>query len=533
MVLSPAYGTDWYVKAGSEGTGTKDSPFSDLWKALDKALRGDVVHVAQGTYNGKGGSGHFTVKIPNLTLVGGYREDFAERNPFKYLTILERAKDFRGDWTGLPEGIIAGDADHGGLIVDGFVLNGESRNAYDATGDINLTKSYKGVAFQTSSPNVKVRNCIILNPLGDGVYSAWVGEDNEISNSFILNTFYNAIATRSAQPGSVVRLKNNTVAFCWYYPTKGGGMSVFVGRQGTTVMENNIFAFNQTEGDEAGFGVSNTFGNFDTVMKNNLFFQCQGGYYKYMDADKASLIAWKAEDLKDLNADGEPYMLSESGGNTDQDPKFAPDKDYFEKFSNYVSSKPGKLNMELLNQWRSSVGLPLQAEPSSKRKNYGMAYPLSAVVPNLVSAVKDRGVQTAGPFATYSSGAAAAPAKDYAESNFDSFKKGTAEVKTLAGKPVSLKAGLGQKATSWLLKDAAREQYDCVKLLLPGEADTTRKFIYGYLLKGSAPAKEWDKLFARRDNYNKTGISVQGTVWYLGSESYDYPVGIIIDTVAR
>lgn len=524
---------DWYVKAGSDGKGTKEAPFVDIWKALDKAVRGDVIHVTQGTYNGKGGSGHYTIKIPDLTLVGGYNDDFSDRNPFRYMSIIERARDYKGDWTGLPSqgGFIAGSGDHSGLTVDGFVLNGESRNTYDAGGDINMKDSYPGVGIEANSPNIRIRNCIVINPMGDGIYCAWGGEENEVTNCFVLNTFYNAIATRSAQPGSVVKIRNNTVSFCWYYPSRGGGMSVFVGRQGATILENNIFACNQTEGEEAGYGVSNTFGNTDTEMKDNLFFLCQGGYYKYMDADKRNLIAWKAADLKDLNEDPEPYMLYESGGNTDQDPKFSPDKEFFEKFSNFVASQPGKLNMDSMNQWRAGVGLPLQAEPGSKRKNFGMAYPLSAVVPNLVSKVKDRGVQVDGPFQAYAS-SAGAESREYEAVEFDAFKKG-ADVKSLAGKPVTLKAGMGQKGTTWLLKDAPREKYDCVKLLLPGESDTTMKVIYGYLLKGSAGAKSWDKLFPKRADYNKKGVTVKGTVWYAGSDSYNYPVGIIIDDVVK
>ena len=546
LICTAARGADWYVKAGADGDGTKISPFGDPWKALEKAVRGDVIHVAQGGYNGKGGSGHFVIKVPNLTLVGGYNADFSARDPFKNLTILERAKDFRGDWTGLPEGIIAGDqhADHGGLIVDGFVLNGESRNVYGPEGDINIAKSYKGVAFLANKSNIKIRNSIIINPLGDGVYCAWSGKDNEIANTFIVNTFYNAVATRSAQPDSEVRITNCTIAFCWFYPSKGGGMSVFVGRQGKTIMENNVFAFNQTEGDEAGFGVSNTFGNSETTLVNNLFFQCQGGYYKYMDGNKQSLIVWKPADLKDLNKDGEPFMLAAAGGNSDEDPKMAPDKAYFEKFSNFVASRPGKLNMDAMNQWRRSVGLPLQAEPGSKRKNYGMAYPLASVVPNLASKVKDRGVRIDGPFKAYGGGGRAAakegPAavpgsapKDYAEVAFEAFKKGAEGVKQLSGKPVTFKAGLGMTATSWLLKAAPREDYACVRLLAPGETDATRRYVFGYLLKGSAADKDWAKFLKKRDALNKEGVIVKGTAFYVGSDTYEYPVGIIIDEVEK
>jgi hypothetical protein len=533
---------DWYVRAGSDGEGTKESPAGDLWRPLEKALRGDVIHVSAGTYNSKGGSGHFVVRVPGLTLAGGYSADFAERNPFKHLTILERSRDFRGDWTGLPEGIIAGKGgDHTGLVVDGFVLNGESRNAYkEPGGDINITKSYKGMAFEASSPDLKVRNCIIVNPLGDGIYVAWQGKGNEVTNTFVVNAFYNGIATRSAQPGSVVRIKNCSIVFGWFYPSKGGAMSVFVGRQGKTILEGNVFAFNQTEGSEAGYGVGNTFGNDETVLKDNLFFQCQGGYYKYMDANKQSLLVWKPEELKALNKDPEAYVLAGASGNSDEDPKMSPDKGFFEKFSNFVASTPGKLNMTMMNEWRRSVGLPLQAEPGSARKNYGMAYPLAAVVPGLVSRVPGRGVQVTGPFESYRSetgGAVAgeapsALAKDYSPVAFADLKKGAGGVKSLAGKAVTLKVSLGSKDTAYLLKDAPRDSYDVYKLLAPGASEPTRDYAYGYFLRGSAPAKEWERLLKKKDQY-KDGVVVKGTAWYLGTDTYSYPVGIVVDDVAK
>ncbi|MDQ7779185.1 MAG: right-handed parallel beta-helix repeat-containing protein, partial [Planctomycetota bacterium] len=462
------FGEDIYVKAGADGAGTKDAPLGLLWKALDKARRGDVIHVTQGTYNSQGGSGAFLMKVPDLTLAGGYNDDFSDRNPFKYMTILERAKDYKGDSTGLPEGIIAGKQgdDHSGLIVDGFVLNSQSRNSYFEDGKINAKDSWNGQLFQANSPNIHIRNCILLNPYGDGIYSTWQGEDNEISNTFIVNTFYNAIATRSAQEGSVIKIKNCTIAFVWFQPSKGGGMCVFVGRLGKTIMEDNIFAFAQTEGGESGFAVSNTFGNDETVMKNNIFFQCQGGYYKYMTEDKQSLVAWKPTDLADINKDCESYVLSEAEGNVESDPKLKPEKDYFEKFSNFVASEPGKLNMDFLNEWRRSVGLPLQAEPGSPRKNWGMAYPLSSVVDCLGNSETGKGVITKGPFAQYQSKAAATAAKEYAEVAFDIFKKDAEGMKSLAAKPVQFKAGIGPDDRTFLLKDVTGDNYACVKLLM-------------------------------------------------------------------
>lgn len=531
LVLSSGlWSADIYVKAGAAGDGSKSAPYGELWQALSKCLRSDVIHVAAGTYNGKGGSGAFIVKVPYLTLVGGYNGDFSQRNPFKFLTILERAADYRGDWTGLPEGIIEGKhrTDHGNLTVDGFVLDSRTRNAYKTNGDINPRKSWKGTLFHAYSANIKIRNCFLLNPYGDGVYCTWTGKENEISNCFILNTFYTAVSTRSAQTGSVIVIKNNTLGFAWTQPGKGGGTSLFVGNNGQTMAENNIFLFNQA------FAVNNSFGNEDTVLKNNIFFQCQGGYYKFMDEDGQNLLLWKSGDMAKLNNDPESYMLLESGGNSDTNPRLKPDKDYFEKFSNFAAAQPGKLKMDLLNQWRRSVGLPLQAEPGSARKNWGMAYPLESVIPNLVSPLRGVGVNVNGPFTEYKSGAASAPAKNYKAVDFDTFKKGAPGVKKLEGLPVVFKAGLGDPKYTFLLESAPRSDYDCVMLLKPGEKVFTRKFVYGYLLKGSEAFKKWKQYLKKRDNYNAAGgIVIKGEAHYAGSDAYSYPVGVVIDSVSR
>ncbi len=47
--IQTGWAGDWYVKSGATGDGSApDKPMPMLWKALDKAVRGDVIHVAQG-----------------------------------------------------------------------------------------------------------------------------------------------------------------------------------------------------------------------------------------------------------------------------------------------------------------------------------------------------------------------------------------------------------------------------------------------------------------------------------------------------
>ncbi len=535
VMMSPLAAKDIYVRAGATGNGTKESPYGALWKALKKAQRGDVIHVAEGVYYGKGGCGHFVISVPHLTLVGGYSKDFSERNPFKYLTILERDKNYKGKLTGLGEGIIEGDErnDHSGLVIDGFVLNGETRNTYAKDkSKIIPAKSWRGALIKANGANIKIRNCILLNPYGKGIYIKWQGQDNEISNNFILNTFYAAISTRSAQANSRILIKNNTILFGWFQPGNGGSYGIFIGRQGQAVIENNVIGFLLTEGGEAGYGVSNTFGNDLTQLKNNLFYQCQGGFYVYTDEDGRTLVVWKKADLDDLNDDPESYMLDEAEGNVVENPKVKPDKWYFGKFTSFVASKPGKLNMDEMNQIRQMLGLPLQAQKASARKNWGMPYPVNKVVPNLVSSTQ-KGVIVNKTFEVYASKTEQNVPSSYNSVDFEDFSRDS-KGKSFSGEAVEFKAGIGASCSEYLLKDAPSTDYKCVKLLKPGESDFTRKYVFGYLLKGSEAYKKFMKYSKRKRTYNQRGgITIKGKAYYTGKPTYMYPVGIIIYEVNK
>ncbi|HOJ49545.1 MAG TPA: right-handed parallel beta-helix repeat-containing protein [Spirochaetota bacterium] len=533
IILTTAVFTkDIYVKAGSDGDGTKEKPFGYIWLALSKAERGDVIHVAQGTYNGKGGSGCFIIDKPGITLVGGYKDDFSERDPFKYFTILERAKDYKGDVTGLKDGIIDGSGDHSGFILDGFVLNSQTRNSYvKGNTKIEPKNSWPGALIQLNSANIKILNSILLNPYGEGIYVTWKGKDNRVENNFIINTFYNGISTRSAQPGSEILIKNNTIIFGWFQPGKGGAIGIFVGREGKTIIESNIIGYMQTEGGEAGNAVTNTFGNEDTVLKNNIFFQCQGGYYKYMDAQKKNLLVWKKEELKMLESEPEEFMLSEASGNSDEDPGIKPDPWYFDLFTRFVASEPGKLEMDKMNQIRSMLGLPLQAKAGSSRENWGMPYPLEKIVPNLVSKT-GKGVNISKSFEKYVSTSVAEENKEYEKVDFEVFEK--SKSKTLVGKNVEFNAGIGDKKTDYLLKDVTRDNYDCYMILAPGETNYTRKYVFGYFLRGSKAHKALEKYMKKISDINKSGgFTIKGTAFYIGKDTYPYPVGIIIDDIKK
>jgi len=536
LVLPGLMAKDLWVRAGSDGDGqSARSPAPFLWRVIDRAERGDVIHVAEGTYYGKGESGSFLIKTPHLTLAGGYSDDFSTRNPFLHPSILSRGPGFKGNGLGIPRAHISGDEhrDHSGLIVDGFILDSQSRNVYKPDGQINTVSSWEGPGIAVSSPNITLRNLLIINTFGPGLTGHFAGMENLIENCFIVNSFYAAISLVATRPDTQILIRNNTVSFNWFRVNMGGGHGIIVGNQGKITLESNVIAYIQTEDASYGHGVTNLRGNIDLSMKENTFFQCQTSYYRYMDDDNRNLMIYRSSELDDLNANPEDYMLLSASGNTDRDPVLKPEKNYFSRFSAFVGSQPGKLNMDQMNQLRRMLGINLRAGKSSPRENYGMAYPRTKVIPNLVSRISGIGARTDVHFLNYHSKSEKVVKKSFRAVDFDSFKRGSASAKSYQAEAISFKAGMGPSSHTFLLKQAPDNDYLCFKLLRQGQTDFTRDYIFGYILKGSSVHKMWLKLYKRRVNYNRSGITFKGQAYYTGDDSYTFPVGLVIESIER
>ncbi len=79
----PLNAKDIYVSLATgknKNAGTKDAPYKNLWKALNVAQTGDVIHVAEGNYPGRMKCGWFKMEKP-VSIFGGYSSDFTQRDP--------------------------------------------------------------------------------------------------------------------------------------------------------------------------------------------------------------------------------------------------------------------------------------------------------------------------------------------------------------------------------------------------------------------------------------------------------------------
>src|SRR3954454_567291 len=110
--------TDFFVAAGATaGDGTRQQPFHDPWLALRAAAPGDRIHIAAGTYTGRGERSSWVVDTPDLTVLGGYGPGFDTRSPWQTPTVLAARVDLRVQ---REASMLQGSSDIDGLVLDGL-----------------------------------------------------------------------------------------------------------------------------------------------------------------------------------------------------------------------------------------------------------------------------------------------------------------------------------------------------------------------------------------------------------------------------
>jgi hypothetical protein len=476
---------DVYVSAGRSGDGSKANPYGSIADALDMgAYAGDVIHVSEGVDYGKGGSGKWVIRVNNLTLVGGYSKDFAERDPWKHPTILARgmgdgavaeAKK-RGHDTkwGLdltftkasynPGGMIVGEGEYSGAVVDGFVIDGYTRNTYASNGDLKPDIGPIGTPLvDLMKPGCRVRNCVVVNSGGPGVRLLAGGEKDkpetwsEVSNTIIVNSLMEAIDFRSGTwdadrkpTEGYALIKDNTIAFVWSW--LGEGYGILVGRQTNLSVENNVIAF------ASDFGINNGFGNDKAKLLGNCFFNNNGGIYRFFDPNnKVTVVEDDPTKFKGNDAKRKYFLNSTSAGNYIQDPKLKPDPAFFDRFTNQIKSEGGgKVVWDEVNQWRSAMGLSLIGSTGTGAKNFAPIYEHEYTL-LWSDAVKAGARPDTARLAVYQSAAAGTVAKNYTRIKYE-------EMKSNLGKDVTVSFLIGNEETSgYYVEGVTKDTYVCYR----------------------------------------------------------------------
>lgn len=573
LLSAPAAGAEWFVKAGGAGDGqAADKPAGDLAAILALCRRGDLVKVAGGEYHGRGGSGEFCVSVPNLTICGGWNDAFTERKPFEHFTVLRRAPDAKGfNYTNTMGGIICTPPDaHGegkitscsGLIIDGFVIDGSTRNSYNNTNSLQAQGSWKeglikltsATAFSTA--NIKIRNCILFNAFNTAVEIKWMGDQNEVTNCLIFNNTIGAIDLRAMQaafkgpqavkdfPATQVAVRNNTLAFNWDHDKAAMGCGILLtGHDGKAVIENNVLAFLTGVTRAALHGLSPS-----DVVKGNVL---------WVTGDGEALV--KAQTTAAQTGGGRRDEEEEEGGgaapsanvadNVVADPGFDArvDKDWLTCFTGF-GVKFSKARPEELNPARAKHGLPPVEGPSvalpPTEQSYMKKYPandLAGLVKAFACDVAGKGFRADAPLETYASregpeplGALGGKSGEYREIQFADLEKGAANAPK-EGEKVKLKVNLRELANRWQGHHPAVQGLDYMHFEVgkPGVTGNTPFKMFAYAVRGSQAGNRYNEFGSSGARaQTKDGIWVRGMVFPTGNPANNQvPWVMIVDYV--
>jgi len=382
------------------GEGSIDNPYKELGYALGKAEPGDTLHVAEGYYPGEAGSAHWIVEVNGLTLLGGYSDDFTERDPFARMTLLAYDDSPENTTKRVPGAelqamkdsrsrLAAGLTD---IVIDGFTLDGGPRNSYlDEPGNPSLRTDKTPndpLLFVTLEAGTGIiRNCTLLNP---GVSPCIIAQGRpgtrfEIYNNLFVNSVQHHldVTCKSDKDGNRADfdVHHNTFLFSW--KTSSGGSGVYCRPYTNVNIHHNILAFGDDAAVQNSFyetrrdarGVPTTgLANEQVSMDYNLLYMWQRGLYGWvLKGQSGMLYTTRLGDLEDTS-------LASAEGNLVLDPQFQYEPEWMTRFVNRSEGAAGQVTMDLLNRLRELLGLPLVSSEGKNKYGYCCRYPLAEVM---------------------------------------------------------------------------------------------------------------------------------------------------------
>lgn len=238
-----ASGKIYYVciaTGSARGDGTKASPLKDIQKAIDNAVDGDVIRIAQGNYLGNLDRGWIEMTNKYVSFEGGWNDDFTERNPMKYVTKIQPSQAQVGT---IGRGLFLIESTdnraNGQIIIDGlcfdlgFLLtyapaNDDPRNGWPEgceTGRVMPVGNPPNPSIRLIGGKVAgkliIRNCVFTNASFYAIIMTNAGGDWEIYNNVFVGNLYASVeingglnqSTNAHQ--STVDFHHNTVLFSW------------------------------------------------------------------------------------------------------------------------------------------------------------------------------------------------------------------------------------------------------------------------------------------------------------------------------
>ena len=414
---------DIYVSLSSganKNAGTKEAPLKNLWKALEKAGAGDVIHVAEGKYPGKMKCGWVQMEKP-CSVIGGYSADFSQRDPLKFRTMLQPTNDqndkkgtamslFLIDFKNKPftgftivlDGLIFDDGFASSFhetkgkpegVETGMWLEGPAMNkTRDKFPSANRYSLFTQLKYGTAG-NLVVKNCTFVNGSNYGANINWFkGKVTMENNVFCNNRMIGAnVQSTNGKPFEVEwEFKNNTVLFTWSRLNDLADMGFGV-RNNTGVsadISNNIIGLNVLT------GFDNTKGNpkqKKTKIDGNVFFLNRESDIQMTISPNIAKV--RVDGFEDL--EGTDGIESIEDNEDLKDPKVFAGRinaKYLNAFLSMKYSESTKLDEGKCNGLRSVLGLPLQGTITTQCDMYANRYPFEDAL-KLFGAMAGKGAQ--------------------------------------------------------------------------------------------------------------------------------------------
>jgi len=380
---------DWYVSIsrGKGKSGTKVKPAKDLGNIASRLQPGDTVHIAAGTYLGKGKSGADVIKVP-VSIIGGYADDFSSRDPWgKNKTILSgynKSKNYKVaarltiDLSKYRTKTVTP------VVVDGLIVDQSAQNRYKTEKQQLLLRKASPKKGENPTPdrgaifirvsrspdfktpwNITVKNNIVLNSAPtQGVIAVFAYEKSKvlIENNLVINCTGTGIYAGTSWHGRKeadapkFTVRNNSILFIWKYDayvSSFSGVGFKTDTEVSATFENNIIAFSDR------FNIQKQ-GKWPLLLKNNIFLGAvDSTYYETVGDAKIQ--------FDDLEDEAE-YLADDSGDNKNTALKIPVSKEWLALFGQRVLIDRNAVEADIkpqktrANAIRSILGLNLRAD---------------------------------------------------------------------------------------------------------------------------------------------------------------------------
>lgn len=413
-----AVAADWYVSISTgknNNAGTKEAPFKNLWKGIEKAAPGDTLHIAEGNYPDKMSCGWINMTKP-VNLIGGYKADFSLRDPLVHHTMLRptNAQNATRPTFGTLTIKTRKFGPNSNILIDGFIFDHTNANSYHgregkpqgfehgmltippAKGTTKYPSIDKALLNAETDGTLTIQNCLFLNGGNFAVLNShYSGKVKIVNNVFIGNRMMGAdVRSSNGKTGMVdFEFANNTLLFTWTRTKafEDMGFGVRANASMSTNIHHNIIGLNTMS------GFDNTKGNDKTKkvkLENNTFFLNKTADVTVTISPSIKFMKVEDDGFDDLgDMDG---MVSVKNNIGLKDPalfKNVIDMKYLEAFLNATyTEKVSYDENSSMNQFRAALGLNKQGKITSKVSMFANPYPFDSAI-KFFGAVQGVGAQ--------------------------------------------------------------------------------------------------------------------------------------------